>query len=24
VGTFSGVGVKFDQAWDVTWFQRAV
>lgn len=24
VGTFTGVGVKFDQAWDVTWFQRAV
>jgi phosphinothricin acetyltransferase len=24
VGTFEGVGVKFDQAWDVTWYQRAV
>ena len=24
VGTFDGVGVKFGQAWDVTWFQRAV
>jgi phosphinothricin acetyltransferase len=22
VGTFEGVGVKFDQAWDVTWYQR--
>jgi L-amino acid N-acyltransferase YncA len=24
VGTFEGVGVKFDKPWDVTWFQRAV
>jgi phosphinothricin acetyltransferase len=22
VGTFEGVGVKFDKAWDVTWYQR--
>ena len=22
VGTFEGVGVKFGEAWDVTWFQR--
>lgn len=22
VGTFSGVGVKFDKPWDVTWYQR--
>ena len=24
VGTFEGVGVKFDKPWDVTWFQRPV
>ncbi len=24
VGTFVGVGVKFDKPWDVTWYQRAV
>jgi phosphinothricin acetyltransferase len=24
VGTFTGVGVKFDKPWDVTWFQRPV
>jgi phosphinothricin acetyltransferase len=22
VGTFHGVGVKFDRAWDVTWYER--
>jgi L-amino acid N-acyltransferase YncA len=22
VGTFSGVGIKFGRAWDVTWYQR--
>ena len=22
VGTFQGVGVKFDRPWDVTWYQR--
>jgi phosphinothricin acetyltransferase len=22
VGTFTGVGVKFEQPWDVTWYQR--
>jgi phosphinothricin acetyltransferase len=22
VGTFEGVGVKFDKPWDVTWYQR--
>ena len=24
VGTFEGVGVKFDRPWDVTWFQRSL
>jgi phosphinothricin acetyltransferase len=24
VGTFHGVGVKFDRAWDVTWYERSV
>ena len=24
VGTFEGVGVKFGQPWDVTWYQRPV
>lgn len=24
VGTFEGVGVKFDKPWDVTWYQRSL
>jgi L-amino acid N-acyltransferase YncA len=24
VGTFEGVGTKFDKPWDVTWYQRSV
>jgi L-amino acid N-acyltransferase YncA len=24
VGTFTGVGVKFGRAWDVTWYQRSL
>ena len=24
VGTFEGVGVKFDEPWDVTWYQRSL
>ncbi len=24
VGTFTGVGVKFGEAWDVSWYQRAL